>query len=382
MTTEPFAQQIDLDPAMDRNILLQQAPRHSACFLLTDTHGQPVQLAHTADLQQALTRRLTPIRDTDRHADLSQIVAGVKYTPIHCRLAGDLLCLEHAYQLMPEMFTTMTKTWRHWWIQRRTHQPIDQLHVVNSAQLHASQTAFGPFQRQSHAQRICDQLLEIGQLCRCANSRGEPNTSCVYRQINRCLAPCTDPTQLEPYQQQMNQTVQLMQANFALCQSIQLQMQQAAEALKFEEAAYRKKLLDQARTICRQAEKNPLDLQRFRFITVQKMRKRPGQYQFGYALPGALELTGISASIDTASSTLNRIAEIFNAITPTPLNTADRLQIARLDLCCWYLLRQRPDTGYWHRLPTDCQIDPPLLQQILTHALTWWTQLSAEQLVR
>ena len=106
----------------------------------------------------------------------------------------------------------------------------------------------GPFSSAWSVRETLATLRKIFPLRSCSDAvfrnRSRP---CIEYQIKRCPAPCVLPVDPDEYARNLAQTVELLEGkNQPIMRALQARMHEAAEALRFEEAA---KLRDQVRAI-------------------------------------------------------------------------------------------------------------------------------------
>ncbi len=106
----------------------------------------------------------------------------------------------------------------------------------------------GPYSSAWSVRETLGTLRKIFPLRSCSDAvfrnRSRP---CIEYQIKRCPAPCCLPVDAEEYAHNVEQTIELLQGkNQQIVRSLENRMHDAAEALRFEEAA---KLRDQVRAI-------------------------------------------------------------------------------------------------------------------------------------
>lgn len=100
---------------------------------------------------------------------------------------------------------------------------------------------FGPYQGTSQAHAACQTVTRIFALPTCRRSfprdigRERP---CLYRDMGRCLAPCTGEVSAEEYRERIRCAAYVLDGNVRATRELLTdQMQQAAERMEFERAA-------------------------------------------------------------------------------------------------------------------------------------------------
>jgi excinuclease ABC subunit C len=117
----------------------------------------------------------------------------------------------------------------------------------------------GPFHSSTAVQETLEIVRKVFPLRTCSDivfrNRTRP---CLEYQIKRCLGPCTLPVEPEEYQRQLKGALLLFEGkNTELADQLTARMHEAAEALRFEDAA---RLRDQVRALTQTGEKQRVAL--------------------------------------------------------------------------------------------------------------------------
>src|SRR5713226_7729182 len=117
----------------------------------------------------------------------------------------------------------------------------------------------GPFHSSTAVQETLEISRKIFPLRTCSDTVFRNRTRpCLEYQIKRCLGPCALPVSPEEYHRQLKGALLLLEGkNTELVDQLTVRMQEAAEALRFEEAA---RLRDQVRAITQTGEKQRVAL--------------------------------------------------------------------------------------------------------------------------
>ena len=112
----------------------------------------------------------------------------------------------------------------------------------------------GPFHSSAAIQETLEIIRKVFPLRTCSDTVFRNRTRpCLEYQIKRCLGPCTLPVDPTDYQHQLKGALLLLEGkNTELVSQLTIRMHEAAEALRFEEAA---RLRDQLRAIEQTGEK-------------------------------------------------------------------------------------------------------------------------------
>ena len=96
---------------------------------------------------------------------------------------------------------------------------------------------YGPFTNRYHVEIFLETLNKLFKLRECSNSTLSRKTSCLYADINRCLAPCVTHDK-ESYQNEINNLIHFLNGKLNnILDSFVNMMREKANDLKFEEAA-------------------------------------------------------------------------------------------------------------------------------------------------
>jgi len=117
----------------------------------------------------------------------------------------------------------------------------------------------GPFHSSTAVQETLEIVRKVFPLRTCSDTVFRNRTRpCLEYQIKRCLGPCTLPVDPEEYQRQLRGALLLLEGkNTELADQLTTRMHEAAEALRFEDAA---QLRDQVRALTQTGEKQRVAL--------------------------------------------------------------------------------------------------------------------------
>jgi excinuclease ABC subunit C len=117
----------------------------------------------------------------------------------------------------------------------------------------------GPFHSSTAVQETLEIVRKVFPLRTCSDTVFRNRTRpCLEYQIKRCLGPCTLPVDPEEYRRQLRGALLLLEGkNTELANQLTARMHEAAEALRFEDAA---QLRDQVRAITQTGEKQRVAL--------------------------------------------------------------------------------------------------------------------------
>ncbi|MBI3301148.1 MAG: excinuclease ABC subunit UvrC [Deltaproteobacteria bacterium] len=141
----------------------------------------------------------------------------------------------------------------YWSIKVTTQDPWPRLFLTRQVVKDGSKY-LGPFHSSTAVQETLEIIRKVFPLRTCSDTVFRNRTRpCLEYQIKRCLGPCALPVDPEEYQRQLKGALLLLEGkNTELVDQLTARMQEAAEALRFEEAA---RLRDQIRAIIQTGEK-------------------------------------------------------------------------------------------------------------------------------
>jgi excinuclease ABC subunit C len=141
----------------------------------------------------------------------------------------------------------------YWHVKVTTHEAWPRLFLTRQV-IKDGGKYLGPFHSSAAVQETLEVIRKVFPLRTCSDAVFRNRTRpCLEYQIKRCLGPCTLSVDPADYQRQLKGALLLLEGkNSELVDQLTTRMQEAAEALRFEEAA---RLRDQIRAITQTGEK-------------------------------------------------------------------------------------------------------------------------------
>lgn len=141
----------------------------------------------------------------------------------------------------------------YWQVKITTQEPWPRLFLTRQVVKDGSKY-LGPFHSSAAVQETLEIIRKVFPLRTCSDTVFRNRTRpCLEYQIKRCFGPCTLPVDPADYQRQLKGALLLLEGkNSELVAQLTTRMQEAAEALRFEEAA---RLRDQLRAVQQTGEK-------------------------------------------------------------------------------------------------------------------------------
>jgi excinuclease ABC subunit C len=141
----------------------------------------------------------------------------------------------------------------YWHVKITSQEPWPRLFLTRQVVKDGSKY-LGPFHSSTAVQETLEIIRKVFPLRTCSDTVFRNRTRpCIEYQIKRCLGPCALPVEREEYQRQLKGVLLLLEGkNTELVEQLTARMHEAAEALRFEEAA---RLRDQVRAITQTGER-------------------------------------------------------------------------------------------------------------------------------
>jgi excinuclease ABC subunit C len=141
----------------------------------------------------------------------------------------------------------------YWHVKVTSQDPWPRLFLTRQVTKDGSKY-LGPFHSSAAVQETLEIIRKVFPLRTCSDTVFRNRTRpCIEYQIKRCLGPCTLPVEPAEYQRQLKGALLLLEGkNSELVDQLTARMHEAAEALRFEEAA---RLRDQIQAIVQTGER-------------------------------------------------------------------------------------------------------------------------------
>lgn len=247
------------DPGADLETWRLTIPAKPACYLLRDAHEQPILLATTGNLRNALMSRLAegvnPRDATDddtasssKKTDYRAITRIIQYRPCCSAFETDWTFLENVRTIHPRDYRTLIRHWRTHWITLDPGPRNQYPRFAVDTKLNFEGHCIGPIAASADARQTIDALEDLCDLCRHHDIlvQAPRGIACAYKEMGKCPAPCDGSITMNAYRQQINDAVILLtpgsntpgsNSRDAWIARVQQRMKQAAAELRFELAA-------------------------------------------------------------------------------------------------------------------------------------------------
>lgn len=243
----PGAVLVRLDDETDLDGRLANLPTRPGVYLLRDKHGKVIYVGKAKSLR---SRVRSYFRGGDERAQVRFLVSRVtSFETLVTTNEKEALILENNLikQYKPR-YNIRLKDDKSY-VSVKLEETNDWSRFVVTRKLVRDGSRYlGPFSSAWSVRETLGTLRKIFPLRSCSDAvfrnRSRP---CIEYQIKRCPAPCCLPVDREEYARNVAQTIELLQGkNQQILRTLEKRMREAAEALRFEEAA---RLRDQVRAI-------------------------------------------------------------------------------------------------------------------------------------
>lgn len=237
---------------------LATLPPSPGVYLFKSTDGEVIYVGKAKSLRARVRQY---VRGGDGRAQIPFLLAQLADVEILVTNSEkEALLLEDTLikQYRPRYNIRLKDDKSYWHVKVSTQDPWPRLFLTRQIVKDGSKY-LGPFHSSTAVQETLEISRKIFPLRTCSDTVFRNRTRpCLEYQIKRCLGPCALPVSAEEYQRQLKGALLLLEGkNTELVDQLTVRMQEAAEALRFEEAA---RLRDQVRAITQTGEKQRVAL--------------------------------------------------------------------------------------------------------------------------
>ena len=214
-------------------------PSVPGVYIMKDADGNIIYVGKSKKLKNRVTTYFTGNNHTPKTAKMVSLVNDFDY--IVCKTEIEALTLENVLikRHMPKYNIRLKDSKSYPYI-KVTAEEYPRL-VVTRERVSDRARYYGPYQSSSSAYAAVDAVVKIFALYTCKRSfprdigRDRP---CIYRDMGRCIAPCTGGVTPEEYKERVRSAERVLDGNTAEARELlRMDMESAAEMLEFERAA-------------------------------------------------------------------------------------------------------------------------------------------------
>ena len=214
-------------------------PSVPGVYIMKDAGGNVIYVGKSKKLKNRVTTYFTGNNHTPKTARMVSLVEDFDY--IVCKTEIEALTLENVLikRHMPKYNIRLKDSKSYPYI-KVTNEEYPKLFVTRDRKSDRA-SYYGPYQGASSAYTALEAVVKVFALPTCKRSfpkdigRERP---CIYRDMGRCIAPCTGNISSEEYRDRIKSAERVLDGNTAeVREQLRLDMEQAAEMLEFERAA-------------------------------------------------------------------------------------------------------------------------------------------------
>ena len=282
---------IDFDPGADFEAFLKSVPGKWAVYLMTDAEDRPVQLLCVKNLRYSLERRLGTGEQAEgpsRKVNYREIVRRVHWTRVDSAFEADAVFLEVARQVFPQTYRGMFGFRPAWFIHVNPKTTYPR-YIKTIDPTGKTGEYFGPIEDKHAAQKLVHTMENLFDLCRDYSIlTAAPSGPCAWKQMNKCVGPCDGSVTLKAYRQLVEYSTWALRDPRDYEREQTRRMQQAAAALRFEDATRIKAYIEQISQLGKGPFRHVRPLKDFQYVTLQR-GPRAGTAKVFLIMPGVIE---------------------------------------------------------------------------------------------
>jgi excinuclease ABC subunit C len=222
--------------------ILRGVPAGPGVFALCGAReGDEPYLTRTADMRRRMRRLLDPPEAQSKRLNLRDRVARIEYCSTGSEFESSLVLYDAAVALFGYAEARRRlKLHTPYFLRMRMENAFPRVYVTNKLSKRGLTEMYGPFPSRAAAERYCDAVLDLFKLRRCYEDL-QPypeHPGCIYGDIKKCMEPCKQACSDEEYAAEAVAVKRFFDTHGgSLMDAIGLEREEAASAMKFEEAA-------------------------------------------------------------------------------------------------------------------------------------------------
>ena len=221
-------------------------PMTPGVYIMKDAEGEIIYVGKSKKLKNRVTSYFTGTPATLKTAKMVRLVFDFDY--IVCKTEIEALTLENVLiKKHSPKYNIRLKDSKSYPYIKVTNEEYPKLFVTRERRSDRARY-FGPYQSASAAHSALLTVMKIFALPTCKRSFPRDirkERPCIYRDMGRCIAPCTGEVSQEEYRELVRRAEYILAGNIKQTRSeLESEMQRCAEELEFERAAgYRDSIL-------------------------------------------------------------------------------------------------------------------------------------------
>ena len=214
-------------------------PQTPGVYIMKDASGGVIYVGKSKKLKNRVTSYFTGNNHTPKTAKMVSLVEDFDY--ILCKTEIEALTLENVLikKHMPKYNIRLKDSKSYPYI-KVTNEEYPRLYVTRDRRSDRAKY-YGPYQSSSGAYTALDAVMKVFALPSCKFSfPGDigKRRPCIYKDIGRCIAPCTGKVSSEDYRARIKAAERVLDGNVTEAkEQLRIDMEYAAELMEFERAA-------------------------------------------------------------------------------------------------------------------------------------------------
>ena len=214
-------------------------PQTPGVYIMKDKDGGVIYVGKSKKLKNRVTTYFTGNNHTVKTARMVSLVEDFDY--ILCKTEIEALTLENVLikRHMPKYNIRLKDSKSYPYI-KVTAEEYPRLYVTRDRRSDRARY-FGPYQSSSAAYTALDAVMKVFAIPSCKLSFPSDigkRRPCIYKDIGRCIAPCTGQISSEEYRLRIKAAERVLDGNVAEAkEQLRLDMETASELMEFERAA-------------------------------------------------------------------------------------------------------------------------------------------------
>ena len=228
--------------------LLDNLPNKPGCYLMKDAQGKVIYVGKAINLRNRVRSYFHSSAQQDpKTQQLVSKIKDIEWIVVGSELEALILEMNLIKKYRPRYNVRLKDDKRYPYIKVHWADPYPKV-TVTRQMVHDGSRYFGPYTSVWAVHQTLDVLRRIFPYLTCDREiTGQDERACLYHDIKLCTAPCIGAIDKENYRQMIEDLCQFLDGRTEpIVSRMQLEMEQAAEQLRFERAAA---LRDQIRAI-------------------------------------------------------------------------------------------------------------------------------------
>src|SRR5512135_1126823 len=218
--------------------ILDTAPLKPGCYIMKDAEGKVIYVGKAVILRNRLRSYFHSSAQEDRKTrKLVSHISDIEWIVVGSELEALILEMNLIKKYRPRYNVRLVDDKSYPYIKVHWADPFPKVTVTRQV-IEDGSRYYGPYTSVWAVHQTLDVLRRIFPYLTCDREiTGQDERACLYYDIKLCSAPCIGAVNLAAYRQMIDDLCQFLQGRTEpIVSRIQIEMEQAAEALNFEKA--------------------------------------------------------------------------------------------------------------------------------------------------